>query len=88
MKQPKSALPWNLGDSAKANTSADIECKGWVVVMGEDIMQQDAEYIVEACNNYPKAVELLKTLMGHIYTAEERKKTRQKIDSFLSEIWE
>ena len=56
MKKPCSKLPFWLQKS----TGQVADCEGGVVVISdskEDL--RDAEYIVQACNEFPRAIELL-----------------------------
>lgn len=75
MKQPYSKLPWVIdyymqgkirGIIEKDDPEAKFYGGGIVKAVGGDSETarqreiQDFEYIVEACNNYPKTIELLK----------------------------
>jgi hypothetical protein len=75
MKEPKSPLPWNIIDVTKkpdyydSMGSYEVTCnttKSWNTVMDDQSYYNqapelgDAEYIVQAANNFPEAIRLLK----------------------------
>lgn len=63
MKEPKSKLPWKLFNNDEDQCWIESGKKPFefaVVEMEEAACLEDAEYIVQACNNFPKAIELLK----------------------------
>ncbi len=53
MIEPISKLPWNNDNDIEVLLDAD---NGGV---GHEFYEQDVKYIVQACNNFPKAIELL-----------------------------
>ena len=71
MKKPKSTLPWKV-DRCFQEKEHKEQCWCAVIEYADNsesgvcsygsIGKQDAEYIVEAANNYQKAIELLKLL--------------------------
>ena len=103
MIEPKSKLPWTV-DKCFQEKKYGEEC--WCAVINDadtevgvcsygSICKQDATYIVEAANNYPKAVELLKTwskldkVYGiSDYTVNTEKKLLQDREEFLKSIGE
>jgi hypothetical protein len=71
MKQPNSPLPWKIDENEDYPLAIieDNEDGMGVIEFNCDKnmrqfpeRRQDAEYIVEACNNYPKAIELIQRL--------------------------
>jgi hypothetical protein len=84
MKEPKSKLPWkvyryNDRDKSIIDASGDRS-----IPVTEDITGEDAEYIVEACNNYPEAIRLLDEVMGwHNSVPNE---IREEVRIFLERI--
>jgi hypothetical protein len=72
MKEPKSELPWKFEDveqiSYYKKTYSRVVASNrgsWDVMNNLDyypdpVEKEDMEYIVQACNNFPKAIELLK----------------------------
>jgi hypothetical protein len=60
MKQPKSKLPWSLVlDNKSGFYDKEHNC---FLVTDDYVGDEDLKYIVQACNNFPKAVELLNRL--------------------------
>jgi hypothetical protein len=70
MKKPKSELPWrfkNLDfEKYHGDRSYEVCQQNGTTIMHDDTYynyspgKETAEYIVQACNNFPKAIELLK----------------------------
>ena len=66
MKKPKSELPWRFEHCEKYDRVVDANNSTWDDVMNnldyypDPVEKEDMEYIVQACNNFPKAIELLK----------------------------
>lgn len=58
MKKPKSNIPYVVGVVAPN----EIYWNFSTIKLAELRFEEDAAYIVEACNNFPKAVELLNDL--------------------------
>lgn len=58
MKNPKSILPWKgtCFDDFQSDKK-DIINAGYTNICGEI---EDFDYILQACNNFPRAIELLK----------------------------
>ena len=90
MKQPKT-LPFNLqnGDYLDILDSEDV------IIATVNTHENDTkvgEYIVESCNNYPKAIELLKSFVDSCYREDgerfycEGEYTYNKACKFLNEI--
>ncbi len=62
MKQPYSKLPFSAPNQYSYMGGRQIVSTGVVATVhfkGPGAAKKDAEYITEACNNYPKAIELL-----------------------------
>jgi hypothetical protein len=55
MKIPISKLPWRFNEGRDGYYMGDMDNS----LICSELYQSDAEYIEEACNNYPKAIELL-----------------------------
>ena len=71
MKKPKNELPWKFyhgycGDGIKTREYDEISTEKNVTVISgnwiRETVKEDLVYIVEAANNYAKAIELLKVL--------------------------
>jgi hypothetical protein len=92
MKQPKSKLPFQIiGEPCPILQDVNER------TVCDDMYTRDAEYIVEACNNYSKAIELLKrskqdldllmSTIGHPRTPDGGKSKLQiEIEKFLKSI--
>jgi hypothetical protein len=84
MIQPQSKLPWF------ADGLYDICALYQDEAVAIELYNEDAEYLVLACNNFPKSIELLKKAMeelqsinsGGLYTTF----THREINKFLEEI--
>lgn len=88
MKEPESKLPFRATECF----TNDKEC--WCRVLkdsaDDDVIsygsagKQDVEYIEQACNNFPKAVELLKKIRDEkvVYISDFQD------DSFIAELLE
>lgn len=89
MKEPKSKLPWKRGQSDNIlndelnNTVIRAEFSYELVYDDKDI-----NYMLQACNNFPKAIELLTELDKHEGTREEYFKLMDDISKFLKELKE
>jgi hypothetical protein len=90
MKQPISPLPWKI-DPAEDLPLAIIQNNedGFGIVEGEPGVEdahqrQNFEYIVEACNNYPTAIKLLKDSLGLQQYYDTR--IAKEIEKFLKSI--
>jgi hypothetical protein len=61
-----SKLPWQwigtMGSPHKPHYLVDGEHNNILFLDSGDITEQDAQYIVQACNLYPQLVEALKTI--------------------------
>ena len=100
MKQPKSKLPFKSekcfaelknGENCWCSTlvSSDVENNN-IIPYGE-ACKQDVEYIVGTCNNFPKAVELLRevvTTYEHSDNLSDLYFQVGEINKFLKEIEE
>jgi hypothetical protein len=79
MKEPLNPLPWYSNDdiyiSIHSTDPVEDEC------VCQDLYREDAEYLVLACNNFPKAIELLK----NVYDGLDYQ-SQGFIDKFLKEI--
>lgn len=87
MKKPKSELPWKANEckddivdqkDTPLYTSAD--CPGGCYFYEKE----DVEYIVQACNNFPKAIELLR--LYHKGATCKEKLYLSEVGEFLKEI--
>ncbi len=87
MKKPKNLLPWML---SKSDLNVDTYSYQIEQIQDENLViadipceevgdKQDAEYIVQACNNFPKAVELLTKLSDQLHDP----KISHDLDAFL-----
>jgi hypothetical protein len=96
MKEPDSKLPWRLEligdyehDEEKYEVFNSNKNPHFDSVMHNENYYnrapslQDAEYIVEACNNYPEAIELLRDLSIPKY---DEYMMREKIEQFLNKV--
>jgi hypothetical protein len=87
MKEPKSNLPYT-------NTIVNRNIINWnnsTIDLCKLEHEEDAEYIIQACNNFPKAVELLRkfTEIGSLSSDENLSKIcllDVEVDEFLKEI--
>lgn len=86
MKTPLNPLPWETFDSAGNITIESSHPFGEDCVCME-LYKQDSEYLVQACNNFPKSVELLNKIVAEYYKDPESLYSRiQIIEEFLKEI--
>jgi len=94
MKQPNFKLPLKVihctVDSEIKDSGKEIEDGIYITYLNGAFQPQDAEYIVEACNNFPEAVELLKEGLDQLQSwkrdDEEDSFTMKRIEEFLKEI--
>ena len=86
MKQlPHSKLSWSSDEDHGDIDIVDDE----LVIVGTIHYASDAEYIVEACNNYQKAIELLQEAADQINSmlnGDEHTFTLRRINTFLEKI--
>lgn len=88
MRQPKSELPW-IGedfDDLKSHNNTNYICdSGYNNIFCEP---EDFQYLKEACNNYPKAIELLKLCSLYIDNVKNVSidNVQPKLDEFLKQI--
>lgn len=87
MKEPKSKLPWKGEDidDLKSNNKKIIDT-GY---SNADCLPEDFDYIIQACNNFPKAVELLKESvlqLEYLNSFEREHGTTNKVLLMLSEF--
>ena len=61
---PATPLPWELDDENQVCASNTLVCRFDHIY--EEMEGKDAAYIVHACNQYPRAIELLKQLAGSV----------------------
>ena len=86
MKEPKSKLPFEVINGSLKDSAGE-----WLTSGSEDNgdfywYDEDVEYIAEACNNYPKAIELLR--LYHKGASCKEKLYLSEVDEFLKEIGE
>ena len=62
MKEPTYELPWKIDEQVDPWRDRIRSAKGETIVMDIGALQ-DIEYILQACNNFPKAIELLEQAM-------------------------
>ncbi len=84
MKTPLNPLPWETFDSAGNITIESSHPFGEDCVCME-LYKQDAEYLVQACNNFPRAIELLKKII-EIIDPNSDDFIELGINEFLKEI--
>ena len=93
MNKPKNKLPWKLchgtcGDGIKPREYSEISTERNVTVISTNWMREpqkeDLEYVVEAANNYPKAVEWVKKLKKHLEIVDEY--NHPELNEFLKSI--
>ena len=83
MKEPISKLPWNNDNDIEVLLDAD---NGGV---GHEFYEQDVKYIVQACNNFPKAIELLHKATGSNYLSQGLvDELHEEINTFLTQLEE
>lgn len=91
MIQPLNRLPWELYDSSGYITINSPEPNLDDCVC-QDLYSNDAEYLVQACNNFPKSIELLKECARFMNTVPNDKEginhyeILKRVDEFLKEI--
>lgn len=86
MKKPiLSKLPFHLNDDCGYLDIEDSENVIIATINSHHNLVKDAEYIVEACNNYPKAIELLKEIQQEVCFFKT-KDTQDKLNNFLKHI--
>ena len=96
MLEPKSKLPWEV-DKCFHEKKNNEEC--WCAVINDatnsdggvcgygSVGKQDAAYIVEAANNYPLAVKLLKVINNHLDNNFESTNDLQlMIENFMKRV--
>lgn len=93
MKQPLSKLPWKVDIGGVFNSEYTVSDSG---KSGFDVMynkidesqppcSRDMEYIVQACNNLPRAIELLNQLHEVLIAYCEVEKAYE-VEEFLKSI--
>jgi hypothetical protein len=73
MLEPYSKLPWKIYNSNPTDDSVIINNKKEEVLGTSEwirLEEQDLEYIIQSCNNFPKAIELLITINNHYNNVE------------------
>jgi hypoxanthine phosphoribosyltransferase len=90
MIKPKSELPWKV---IKDNTAGIYDIKGdCFLITDEYYKDEDLDYIIHCCNNYPKAIELLEKINDYYDLEHDFKDKRVEMDihfeieDFLKEI--
>lgn len=97
MLQPKSKLPWKVEVSTEVSydgstyviNSSDNNANGDNEVLCDRTYynyaptKQDAKYIVQACNNFPKAVDLLNKIIHESFIETE---FDEEIEEFLKSL--
>ncbi len=84
MKQPISPLPWTYNDLD--DTIIDIEGSNVVEVEYANISADDVNYMLEACNNFPRAVELLRRVLVIPDLSKVYPTTYSNIEQFLNRL--
>lgn len=91
MKTPLNPLPWETFDSAGNITIESSHPFGEDCVCME-LYKQDSEYLVQACNNFPKAIELIQECRDFINMIPNDRggvnhyEILKRVDEFLKEI--
>ena len=86
MLQPKSLLPWSI-----ANETDELVDANYYSIFGathDDTAttdEVDGKYIVQACNNFPKAIELLEEYQS-IKIVGDLIKFDKKVEEFLKSL--
>ena len=85
MKEPLNPLPWYSNDDVyifiHSTDPVEDEC------VCQDLYRDDAEYLVLAVNNFPKAIELIQEFVNRVEKREiVSTKTYNKFKEFLKEI--
>lgn len=91
MGQPASALPWKIDEPQPFMPMGiikdDEDGEGIVEsTTGTEDERQDFDYIVEACNNYPKAVDLLREAILQIEYLHNKFQETGSGNSVLSKL--
>ncbi len=86
MIEPMNPIPWEIYDVAGSISIESFEPYEDSCVC-QDLYSEDAEYLVLACNNFPKSIELLQDTVKEYYKDPESLYSRiQIIEEFLKEI--
>jgi predicted nucleotide-binding protein (sugar kinase/HSP70/actin superfamily) len=86
--KPKSLLPWSI-----TNETNELVDAGYYSIFGathDDTAttdEVDGKYIVQACNNFPKAIELLKESKSFKRIADYEKWIK-KVEEYLKSLEE
>ena len=86
MIQPNSRLPWKEKLSKSGKKYQILDFNNNIII--DDVKHLgDSMYIEEACNNYPKSLELLKEALDQLESMiEEETFTKRRIKEFLNQI--
>lgn len=86
IKQPKS-LPWHLTKSSNNDTDNFVETVGGKVIscLYNEDSKEDGEYIVKACNNFPKVLKFLLLLKKDCEVAIDEY-NRPDLNEFLKSL--
>lgn len=88
MKKPITELPWYANMYGIASSKNNLENWSYDVIGGSydglEACKDDLLYIEEACNNFPKAVELLKKLIE--LEAIGVSQYESEVNSFLKQL--
>lgn len=92
MKQPHSELPWFIDIEESTEEFVAIGSKEVIVADISTILpgaKEDSEYIVQAANMFPEAVELLKYFVQRVEEGSIRSNTTYaKYKDFLTKLEE
>lgn len=92
MKQPNFKLPLRAIhcalDTEIKDSGTEIEGGIHITYLNGAFQPKDAEYIVHACNNYPKAIELLNRIYedNKSYINDDEPSLELEIKEFLKQI--
>jgi hypothetical protein len=91
MKEPLNKLPWELYNNTGFITIESTE-PNLDECACQDLYIKDAEYLIQACNNFPKSIELLKeckSFIGMISANREEinyYELLKRLDKFLKKV--
>lgn len=91
MIEPINPIPWEIYDIAGNISIESFESYEDSCVC-QDLYTKDAEYLVQACNNFPKAIELIQECRDFINMIPNDREgvnhyeILKRVDEFLKEI--
>lgn len=91
MIEPINPIPWEIYDIAGNISIESFESYEDSCVC-QDLYREDAEYLVQACNNFPKAIELIQECRDFINMIPNDREgvnhyeILKRVDEFLKEI--